>query len=338
MKKLLLTAAALLAVCSVSFAQYEDEIFPTKKKEAEFNKRNKISVITTVDSTVGKKAFSIIKHFNKDGYLTQQRNLSSFETVYYYKYNKKNMLVEVVDSNYDPVFKKWFSNKYSYKYYDNGLLKERTLNDVTVTFDYDKKLNKLTRNTESDFDGGGLFEYYYDTDNRLLKFVRNSGGEEETAMYEYAAGNMVKEWHVTRFNEGYDSVHTVYQYDAKGNLTIEETHGTSVWPKYNENMEPTGETDITEQVFKTEYAYDEKGRPVSRINTKNGAVEMQEVFTRSEADGAVTETLTVSTAKGTSREEVTKYDAKGLKTQTTRKETISDKPVTRLIEYQYSFY
>lgn len=339
MKKLLLTAAALLAVYSVAMAQYADEIYPTAREEAEFNKKNKISAITTVDSTAGKKAFSIIKHFNKDGYITLQRNINSFETVYHYKYNKKNMLVEVVDSNYDAVFKKWFSNEYSYKYYDNGLLKERTQNGITTTFEHDKKLNKLTRNTESDFDGGGSFEYYYDKNNRLLKYVRNSGGELETTGYEYdAAGNKIKEWHTTIYSEGYDSIHTRYTYDAKGNITIEESHGTSVWPKYNENMEPTGEMDSAGQFFLTEYTYDDKGRLVSRIHSENGAVDLQEVYVRTENKGALTEILTVSRGKGTIREETTQYDNNGLKLLTTTRSETTDKPVTRVIEYKYSFY
>lgn len=334
--KFFIAAISGLLFAINAYAQF-NVLKPISDEEIARNTKHKIASITTTIEANGKQTASMQK-FNTAGLLTYELGKGNTE-VAHYTYDKKNRLVAIADSNYDAVFNKWFSNRQEFEYYDNGLLKERTLNGKTTQYSYDKKQNMLTEKLPAGIDDGSSVQYYYNDAFQLTKQVKTgSDGQTITVAYWYNNKKLLaKELVVSIYFEGYDSTESSYTYTADGKILASQTTQISTFPKLDDDGNPTGETERTFEVKKAAYTYNEKGmlKLVQFFGTEQEILRTEEYSITN--DGA-TQNIHITDGPFIIIDESVDFNANGLKKKTARKENYNGKLKEITSSFTYTFF
>lgn len=340
MKRIVQLVAVLLFTLTLN-AQYTER-FPLSDEDKAFNKTNKIASVTaTVTSDT--KTNTLFEQFDKNGMLAYKRQSGSNIRSYTYKYDKKLRLTEITDSTNDLVFNKITTGFITFKYHDNGLLKERNLDGKKIEFVFDKTQNKLAEKYPDEEESTTVLDYYYDSALRLVKEFAKDEDVEETIFIEYDnKGRESKMLSVSKYVGGYDSITTVTTYNAQGLIEKESRHKINGAMLFNDDgtvEEGTLEVSVTDSYWA--YEYDNKGRKIRITAFEGTSVKplYEETHTFATANNIETETIiTVSGASNHSEEVIIYNGPKGLKGESTLKDTRLGNTKESSTKYTYTFY
>jgi uncharacterized protein YxeA len=340
MKKILQLVTVLLFTLNLN-GQYTER-FQLTNEAILFNKTNKIASVTTT-VTSDSKTSTLLEQYDKNGMLAYKRQSGSNIRSYTYKYDKKLRLTEIIDSTNDLVFNRIITGFITFKYYDNGLLKERNLDGKKIEFLFDKTLNKLTEKYPDEEDNTSILEYYYDSAFRLVKEFAKDEENEETIYCEYDnLDREVKVLSVSVYTGGYDSITTTTTYNVKGLIEKESQHKVNGAMLFNDDgtvEEGSLETTVTNRYWLHEY--DAKGR-ITRVAAFEGTSIKplyEETHTFTTANNIETETIiTVSGASNHSEEVIVYNGPKGLKGESTLKDTRLGRTKESTTKFTYTFH
>jgi hypothetical protein len=340
MKKLLLAVlcCAALTVC----AQYEDERFPVEESELAIIRKNNIATLVVTETTNGHTNITTT-HYNKNGFLTYRHDKTASEKTYHYKYDKHNRLVEVVDSSYDAVFKKWWINTTTFSYHKNGLLKERALNGRSETYTFDDKLQVLKRIRLDESEEETACNFYFNTQQQLIKTVEKDLSEVKTTIFNYnSLGKEIQTVAFTENTNSYDSITDNTTYNDKNQITKLEhinVRASAMLDEEGEAME--GPFEVERETSTMQYVYNDKERLLTATSTTNNDMlpDWEETHNYTLTNGIEVEQVTQKSYGKTLLEATITYNGpNGLKGEVKQTEYRKDKPVETITTYSYTFY
>lgn len=340
MKKTVPLLAVLFFTLTLN-AQY-GERFPLTDEVISYNKIHKIAAITAIETSED-KTVSLHEQFDKNGMLIYRRQSGSNIRSYTYLYDKKQRLTEVIDSTNDLVFNRITTGFITFKYYDNGLLKERNLDGKTIEFSLDKALNKLTEKYPDEENNTSVLEYFYNPSLKLVKEFAKDDETEETIFFEYDnKGREITSLAVSTYTGGYDSITTTTTYNANGLVEKETQHKVNGAMLFNDDgtiEEGSLETTVTDRYW--QFEYDNKGRKLRVAAFEGTSINplYEETHTYTVTNGIETETIiTVSGASNRSEEVIVYSGPKGLKGESTLKDTRLGRTKESVTKYTYTFH
>jgi YD repeat-containing protein len=339
--RLLLLAIICFASIVVQ-AQYEDERFPLTPAEIDYYKSNNIAQLVAI-ATENNRTDTTTTRYNKNGLLTYKHDKTASEKAYHYKYDKHNRLVEIVDSNYDAVFKKWWTNTTTFSYHKNGLLKERTLNGRSETYTFDDKLQLLKRIRLDESEEETGYSFYFNTQLQLIKTVEKDLSEVKTTVFNYnTLGKEIKTVAFIENTNSYDSIIDNTTYNNKSQITKLEhinVRASAMLDEEGEAME--GPFEVERETSTMQYVYNDKERLLTAASTKNNDIlpDWEETHNYTLTNGIEVEQVTQKSYGKTLLEATITYNApNGLKGEVKRKEYRKNAPVEITITYAYTFH
>lgn len=342
MRKLLLGICAIAVTFINGYGQFITERFPISETAVGYNKTNRIASITTTESS-NNKTVTTFEQFDKNGLLIYKRQSGTSIRSFSYTYDKKQRLVEVIDSTNDVMFGKVTTGLLTFKYYDNGLVKERNLDGKKISFTYDKAQFKLSSENPKDDNALYTLEFYYTADLKIATESERKDDTEQTTHYEYNdKGKLIKTITASLFSAGYDSTVTTYQYDSKGNEINKTVSVINFIVISTDDMNPAN--DLRERTTQTQHwetVYDDKNRMVSYrlYDTEKNELLWEESHTFETVNGIETEKIITSSGTSNSSEELIVYNAtNGLKGESTLTDTRSGRTKVTTTKYTYTFH
>lgn len=342
MRKLLLCICAIAVTYINGYGQFIAERFPISVTAVDYNKTNRIASITAIESS-NNKTVTTFEQYDKNGLLIYKRQSGTSIRSYTYKYDKKQRLVEVVDSTNDVMFGKVTTSLLTFKYFDNGLVKERNLDGKKISFTYDKAQFKLSSENPKDDNAPYTMEFFYTADLKIATESERKDDTEQTTHYEYDdKGKLAKTITVSLFYAGYDSTVTTYQYDGKGNEINKTVSAINYIIVSTDDMNPAN--DLRERTTQTQHwetVYDDKNRIISHrlFDDEENKLLWEELHSFETVNGVETEKIITSSGTSNTSEELIVYNGhQGLKGESTLTDTRPGRTKVTTTKYTYTFH